>query len=490
MKYTKTAALACALLLCAGSVQAADKKQENVLPQRFSDAMTWNLQNRPEDITITKVAVPADHSSQGQPSGENLPPKPAGEGPITPSPGGFNPPDHITQGTAARNVTESGTLEDQVFGSTGSDENALRITGAAVTLRNVEIMKQEGNSSSTEGGDFYGMNAALLATDGAQVTIEDSSVHSSAPNGNGLFSYGKGTKISAKNVTITTESHNSGGLQTTGGAETEAENVTVSTAGNSSAAIRSDRGGGTVSVKGGTFRTAGYGSPAIYSTADISVTGAALSASRSEGAVIEGKNSIDLKDCSLEGNMADTRVIGSETIKEENVHTVMIYQSMSGDAEEGTSSFSMEGGSLLSRKGDIFYVTNTACTIGLSNVKIKNEDLAGAFLRVSGNSASRGWGRAGANGGKAVFTAENQKMEGNILVDSISRLTMTLGKNSDWKGALLQTENDKGSSKDAGVDLTIEKGATWNLTADSTVTTLHNNGKIVTNGHTLTVLKK
>ena len=143
MKYTKTAALVCALLLCAGSVQAAEKKQENVLPQRFSDAMTWNLQNRPEDITITKVAVPADHSSQGQPSGGNLPPKPAGEGPITPSPGGFNPPDHITQGSAARNVTENGTLEDQVFGSTGDDENALRITGAAVTLRNVEIMKQK-----------------------------------------------------------------------------------------------------------------------------------------------------------------------------------------------------------------------------------------------------------------------------------------------------------------------------------------------------------
>ena len=79
MKYTKTAALACALLLCAGSVQAADKKQENVLPQRFSDAMTWNLQNRPEDITITKVAVPADHSSKGQPSGGNLPPQ-AGRG--------------------------------------------------------------------------------------------------------------------------------------------------------------------------------------------------------------------------------------------------------------------------------------------------------------------------------------------------------------------------------------------------------------------------
>ncbi len=474
MKYKMTVLLACALLLSNGWARAADKNGD-VLPRRFSDAMTWNLQNRVEDITITKVAVPSDSASR---------PKAAEKGKAP------SLPDQVSQGSAARNVTENGVLEDQVFGSTGNDENALRVTGALVTLKNVEIMKEEGTSSSTENGDFYGMNAALLATGGARVTIEDSSVHSAALNGNGLFSYDKGTGIFAKNVTITTEGSHSGGLQTTGGALTEAENVTVSTAGNSSAAIRSDRGGSTVLVKGGTFRTEGYGSPAVYSTADISIEGADLSASRSEGAVIEGKNSIALKNCRMEGNMAETRLMGGETIKEENVHTVMIYQSMSGDAEEGTSAFSMEGGSLLSHKGDVFYVTNTDCTIQLDNVKIQNGDPAGALLRVSGNSGSRGWGKAGANGGKARFTVQNQQMEGNILVDSISHLSMTLGKNSRWDGALLQETNDQGHDKDAGADLTIEKGATWNMTADSTVHTLHNEGKIVTNGHTLTVLKK
>lgn len=474
MKYKMTVLLACALLLSNGWARAADKNGD-VLPRRFSDAMTWNLQNRVEDITITKVAVPSDSASRPGAAEKGKAP---------------SLPDQVSQGSAARNVTEKGVLENQVFGSTGNDENALRITGASVTLKNVEIMKEEGTSSSTENGDFYGMNAALLATGGARVTIEDSSVHSAAPNGNGLFSYGKGTMISAKNVTITTEGSHSGGLQTTGGALTEAENVTVSTAGNSSAAIRSDRGGGTVLVKGGTFRTEGYGSPAVYSTARISIEGALLSASRSEGAVIEGKNSIALKNCRMEGNMADTRVMGGETIKEENVHTVMIYQSMSGDAEEGTSAFSMEGGSLLSHKGDVFYITNTDCTIQLDNVKIQNEDPEGALLRVSGNSGSRGWGKAGANGGRARFIVQNQQMEGNIQVDSISHLSMTLGKNSRWDGALLQETNDQGDDKDAGADLTIEKGATWTMTADSTVHTLRSEGKIVTNGHTLTVLKK
>ena len=50
-----------------------------------------------------------------------------------------------------------------------------------------------------------------------------------------------------------------------------ATNLTIKTSGTSSAAIRSDRGGGTVVVNKGTYKTTGKGSPAVYSTADISV---------------------------------------------------------------------------------------------------------------------------------------------------------------------------------------------------------------------------
>ena len=125
MKYKMTVLLACALLLSNGWARAADKNGD-VLPRRFSDAMTWNLQNRVEDITITKVAVPSDSASR---------PGAAEKGKAPSS------TDQAFQGSAARNVTEKGVLEDQVFGSTGNDENALRVTGASVTLKNVEIMK-------------------------------------------------------------------------------------------------------------------------------------------------------------------------------------------------------------------------------------------------------------------------------------------------------------------------------------------------------------
>ena len=81
----------------------------------------------------------------------------------------------------------------------------------------------------------------------------------------------------------------------------------MDTSGNSSAAIRSDRGGGTVNVTGGTYTSNGYNSPAVYSTADISVTGAVLTANNSEALVIESKNSITLEDCAVSGNMSDNQ---------------------------------------------------------------------------------------------------------------------------------------------------------------------------------------
>lgn len=91
------------------------------------------------------------------------------------------------------------------------------------------------------------------------------------------------------NTSITTSADNSGGIDVTGGASIQASNLNIETNGQSSAAIRSDRGGGTLNVTQGTYTTNGTGSPAVYCTADITVTDAILNATASEGVVIEGK---------------------------------------------------------------------------------------------------------------------------------------------------------------------------------------------------------
>lgn len=199
-----------------------------------------------------------------------------------------------------------------------------------------------------------------------------------------------------------------------------ASDLIVTTSGNSSAAIRSDRGGGTVSVDGGSHVSNGYNSPAVYSTADITAKNATLTANNSEALVIEGKNSIVLENCDVTGNMSDTRGSSSE----ENVHNVIIYQSMSGDADVGTSTFSMTGGTLTAKNGDMIYVTNTHCVLTLSGVTIKNEDTDSVLLRVVGNSASHGWGTAVTD--NAVVTIDSG-CTWTLTGDCLKRTCLTAG---------------------------------------------------------------
>lgn len=390
----------------------------------------------------------------------------------------------VDQGSAANTIDEDGEYSDESYTSDGDDENALRVDGAEATLTDITVNKSGGESSNAENGDFYGTNAGLLATNGANVTISGANITTDAQNGNGVFSYGEGTVVNISDSTITTSKDNSGGIQTTGGGTTNATNLTVSTAGSSAAAIRSDRGGGTVNVNKGTYTSSGYNSPAVYSTADITVKSAELTAENSEALVIEGQNSIALEDCDVSGNMSDTKGTSSDI----NVHNVMIYQSMSGDAEEGTSSFSMTGGSLTGNNGDMFYVTNTACTIDLSGVEITQTDEDGNLMTITGNDASNGWGTAGSNGAQVTLTADAQTLEGDIVVDSISTLNMTLSGKSDFTGTINVEDNaDGGDAVDDNAVITIEKGSTWTLTGDCTVTSVENNGTINFNGHTITL---
>ena len=418
-------------------------------------------------------------------NGQGTPPdKPDGDGQGGPGGGSFGGSGEVTQGNSANTIDSDGTYSSETYSSTGDDENALRVDGATVTLDGITVDKSAGSSSNTEDGDFYGMNAALLATDKATVTIKNANVSSSAQNGNGVFSYGSGTTVNISDSTITTTADNSGGIQTTGGGTTNASNLTVTTSGNSSAAIRSDRGGGTVNVDGGTYTSNGYNSPAVYSTADITVKNSELAANNSEALVIEGENSITLEDCTVYGNMSDTKGTSSD----ENVHNVMIYQSMSGDAEVGTSSFSMTGGSLTSNNGDMFYITNTNCTLSLTGVKLTNKDNDGYLLNVTGNSASHGWGSAGSNGAQVTFTSNNQTLTGDIRVDSISTLDMTLSKNSTFTGTVNVVDNeDGGTAVSDNAVITIENGSTWNLTGNCVISSLTNNGTINFNGYTITL---
>ena len=389
---------------------------------------------------------------------------------------------------AATEITSDTTIKDKDYTSTESDENALLINGkVSVTASDIEVTKT-GDSDGGDATSFYGTNSAILAKGGSTLTIKNATITTNATGANGVFSYGgsattnntnsDGTTVNISDSTITTTKDNSGGIMTTGGGTTSATNLTIKTSGTSSAAIRTDRGGGTVTVNKGTYTTNGKGSPTVYSTADVTVKNATLTSTKSEGIVIEGKNSVTLENVKL--TSTNNTLNGKST----TYKGIFLYQSMSGDAQDGTSSFTSKNSEIITNKGDTFYVTNTSSVINLTNNTITNKDTTGAFLRIQKDS----WGSTGANGGYVTLNMTNQTASGDIIVDELSTLKMNLSEKSSFTGSI-NTDNTAKS-----ITLKLDKTSTLNLTADTYVTSLDNidetNSNIDFNGYKLYVNNK
>ena len=402
---------------------------------------------------------------------------------ISNNPGGFGNTSSVSY-SSSKEISSDEDISGENFESTTKDENAILVSGnIKSTLSDIKVNKT-GDSDGGDNTSFYGTNSAILAKGGANLTIKNATITTDATGANGVFSYGgsastnntssDNTTVNILDSTITTSKDNSGGIMTTGGGIMNATNLTVTTAGTSSAAIRSDRGGGTVTVNKGTYKTTGKGSPAIYSTADITVKNATLVSTASEGAIIEGKNSITLENV----NLTDTNnTLNGQSTTYKNI---FLYQSMSGDAASGEAVFTAKDSTITTNKGDSFYVTNTTATINLENNNIVNNDYSGNFLRIQKDS----WCNSGSNGGVVTLNLNNQKATGNIVVDSISKLTMKLSSGSSFKGSI--NKDNQGE-----VTLSLDKNSSITLTGDTYVNALTNadstNSNINLNGHKLYV---
>lgn len=493
-KYRRSLAFVLALTLCAslyscGSTDSSSTSSSSAT-EVTTEAETETASEMEQDPNGAPDGMPEGERPDGMPDGEMPDAPPDGNGGGTP-PGGGGPGGSSADidYTAATEITSADSQSGQTYSSSTSDESALLIsTSDDVTITDPTVTKT-GDSDGGDNCNFYGLNAAVLVKDGANVTITGGTVTSDADGANGVFCYGgnggqngatgDGTTLTIRDTVIKTTGSGSGGIMTTGGGITYAYDLDVDTSGQSSAAIRTDRGGGTVYVDGGTYTSNGLGSPAIYSTAEIHVANAELTSNLSEGVCIEGKNSIELTNCDLTAN--NTQCNGNATFYD----TIMIYQSMSGDADSGTSSFTMTGGTLTSKNGHVFHVTNTNAVIDLSGVKIVNEDSDNILLSVCAD----GWSGAG---NVATLNADGQEITGIIKVGDDSELTLNLTNGSTFTGSIDGSiTNAKGTtvSTEVGtVAVTLDSTSTWTLTADTYITSFDGDvSNIISNGHTLYV---
>lgn len=453
-----------------GNGQSAEAEEISLSDIQEGDIVSITLDEDGNAASITVMSMEMD--GQGQPGGDEQGAQ--GQG----GPGGQS--QGVDSYTAINEYIEDTTVSNETIESTGTDENAALISfGANVTLDNDTITRTSADSQGGDNSSFYGVGAAVLATDGTAY-VKDGSVTTDAAGGAGLFAYGDGT-VYASGTTVKTTQDTSGGVHVAGGGTLYGWNLDVETNGESSAAIRSDRGGGTMVIDGGNYVSNGVGSPAIYSTADIAVSNASLTANGSEAVCIEGLNSIHLYDCDLTGNMSDLN-------QNDNTWTVILYQSMSGDSEVGNSTFQMDGGSLTSENGGVFYTTNTESTITLNNVDINYNDDNEFFLQCTGNTNQRGWGQSGVNGADCHFTGISQDMQGDVIWDSISDLDFYLTEGSSLTGAVVDDESYAGEGGEGYCNVYVSADSTWTVTGDSTVSSLENEGTIVdSNGKTVII---
>lgn len=357
----------------------------------------------------------------------------------------------------------------------------LVTNGGTLSSKGANINKKSGNGSSTDNCDFYGINAALLVNSKSTATIKDATIKTSADCSNAVFCMGESSSIDIRDSTITTTGKSSSrGLDATYGGKITADNVKVTTSGGSCAALATDRGEGTVTAKNSNLETNGAGSPVIYSTGKISINNTEGSANGSQMVVVEGKNSATVKNSNLTasgtGNRGDVDVCG-----------VMLYQSMSGDADNGTSSFTSKNSSLSIDSDSsyydtapMFFATNTSAKINLSNTKLKY----GSNILVSAKGTNA-WGNEGSNGGKVKLTATSQTLTGDIEADDISTVSLSLSKSSSYKGTI------NGNNKAKSIKLTLSSDSKITLTGDSYLSSLIDEdttySNIDFNGHKLYV---
>ena len=349
------------------------------------------------------------------------------------------------------------------YTTSNADESAILVeNGGNATSDGATVTKSGGDSSNTENSEFYGVNSGILVTKNSTATIKNATISTNAKGSNAVFSTGEDSKIYISNSTInTTGSSSSRGLDATYGGDIEADNVNITTQGGSCATLATDRGEGTVIVKNSKLETNGTGSPVIYSTGDISIENTEGTANSSQMVVIEGKNSATVTNSTLTasatGNRGDTDQAG-----------IMIYQSMSGDAGEGTgiftatnSNLSIQTDSKYYKTAPMFFVTNTNAVVNLTNTKLN----FGSNILVNCKGTSE-WGKSGSNGGNLTLNATNQTLAGNIEIDNISSLIMNLTSSSSYEGTI----NAENSAK--SISLKLDDSSEITLTGDSYVSSL------------------
>ena len=367
-------------------------------------------------------------------------------------------------------ATENKSIAHESMTNTTANQNAFIGKNKAVIDIENSVFDKTGDTTSDDNSNFRGQNAVVLGIDGSQINIKGSNITSNSKGSNAVFATGEGSVINVENTNIHTKSDSSRGLDATYKGTVNGKNLTITTEGAHSATLATDRGEGTINAEAAKLTTSGAGSPVIYSTGNIMVNNVNGIANNSEIGVVEGKNSITLTNSNVTGYKDNG---------------FMLYQSFSGNAENGIARLKAENNTLTTHAtGAFLYVNNTTAEVDLSNNAISMPNTS-TLVKAAADSRL---GKTGENGGHLTLRTSNQELNGNIMADSISTIALDMTNGSSLVGAI----NTDNTAKEVTVKLS--KDSNWILTGDSYVKSLSNEdttgSNIQLNGYKLVVADK
>ena len=352
------------------------------------------------------------------------------------------------QGATYTHPSGTTTITDSYSSST-QYYNVIQCTGGTLTMNGCTITKT-GDGSQGDNSSFYGNNSSIYcgaasssnyqsttAASGAKIVIKNVTVNSSSKGANAVIAT-NGASVEIDGITIVNNYAVSRGLHATYGGIITASNVDITTNEATSSTIATDRGGGTVTVSGGTATANGSKSAVIYSTGTMSATGLVGKSAKGEIAVIEGDNSIAMTNCTMTSGSSE--------------RGLLMMQSGSGDASGVNPVMTITGTSLTMTDSsapllEVATCVTATCTLDNCTVTVPS----GILMYVMADSQ---WSTSGA--------------VGNLILS-----------NGTYSGTV---KYDTGYT----ANVTVNEGAVWNLTANTSIGALVNNGTVNRNGYALT----
>lgn len=345
---------------------------------------------------------------------------------------------------------------------------ALIENGGSLTLNKAFLTK----TGDSQDDARLGYNAILHAKDkNSKAYLVNSKLSADSLNSAGLFSTEQ-AQIYANKTTISTTADQSAALYASKEGQILVNKLTVATQGKDSAGITADLGG-QISATNSVLSTSGSQSPLLSSKGQLEVKNITGSAGTSPIASLIGSGNLLIQDSDLT-NSTDDR--SADTADQEIPSPISIYSEDAYQDEENrpTASLNISNSNISSAisSGDLIYLTNTQANITLNNNQLTYNNAKVNLLKLAGNN--KNMGLAGSNGAQANLLCLNQDLKGDIEVDSISSLNLTLKEKSIYTGKTKISLNAVNTNpSDNPITVNISKNSKWIMTADSTISQLN-----------------